>query len=133
MTLNEAQRRLEKKESDAFWLGLENAKRERKGEPLIASLEELNPNREVTEVTAPLTQVSDPSAVGSSEVLESNPIQGNATLLDPDSEGESTVDAIPEVDEDAPDAQLVESGNILLDMISLENRTAAEKRLRQPI
>ncbi|MFT4720213.1 MAG: carboxyl-terminal processing protease [Candidatus Azotimanducaceae bacterium] len=133
ITLNEAQRRLEKTESDAFWLGLENAKRERKGEPLIASLEELNPNREAAEVTAPLTPVSDPSAVGSSEVLEGNPIQGNATLLDAGSEGESTADAAPEKDEDAPDAQLVESGNILLDMISLAKRTAAEKRLRQPI
>lgn len=131
ITLNEAQRRVEKTESDAFWLGLENAKRELKGEPLITSLEELNPSRDVA--TAPSTPVSDPSAIGSNEVLEESPIQDNSTLLDAGDEDESTAGATPKKDDDAPDARLLESGNILLDMISMEKRTAEEKRLRQPI
>ncbi|MFT4852483.1 MAG: carboxyl-terminal processing protease [Candidatus Pseudothioglobus sp.] len=134
ITLNEAQRRVEKTESDTFWLGLENAKRELKGKPLIASLEELNPSRDEPEVANTPTPVSDPSAVGSDQVLEVNPIPNSATLTDSDNEGESTAEAIPvKTDDDAPDAQLLESGNILLDMISMEKRTAADKRSRQPI
>ena len=133
ITLNEAQRRVEKTDSDAFWLGLENARRALKGEPLIASLEELNPSRDVAVVPTTPTPVSDPSAVGSNEVLDESPIHSDAALLDADDEGESTAEALPVKDDDAPDARLLESGNILLDMISMEKRTAEEKRTRQPI
>jgi carboxyl-terminal processing protease len=133
ITLNEAQRRAEKTESDTFWLGLENAKRELKGEPLIASLEELNPSRDVATTPSTTAPVSDPSALGSNEVLEENQIQSNTVVLDTDDEDESTAGTVPATEVDAPDARLLESGNILLDMISMEKRTAEEKRSRQPI
>ena len=43
-------------------------------------------------------------------------------------------DSVPHVKADsAPDPQLVESGNILLDMISLEKRLAAEPQKQQAI
>ena len=54
-------------------------------------------------------------------------------LIDINAE-EASDDSLPPLSADAePDAHLIESGNILLDLISLEKRMAAENPRQQPI
>ena len=43
----------------------------------------------------------------------------------------ATDDAVAEDDTDAPDAYLVEGAHILVDLIKLEERTAADRTLRR--
>jgi carboxyl-terminal processing protease len=143
ISLNEAKRRQEKKDADAFWLGLENTKRLQQGLDAIASLDELNPERkpDLASSGAPagLPEVTSEDAGKGADGTATTAADVASSLVNSISKGEEGPEgqkdtSVPPVKAaEAPDAHLVESGNILLDLISLEHRTAAEKQQRQPI
>lgn len=148
ISLSEAARRQEKKDADAFWLGLENSKRQQQGLPAIASLDELNPERKpdlasntgapagLPEVKSGDTDAADDQADGQADDQADDHANdagaGTAdvasSLVNSSHEGAEDSSLPPPRATEAPDPHLVESGNILLDLISLEQRTAAEKR-----
>lgn len=100
ISLNENKRRTEKNEEDAWRLGVENTLRKAKGQPLLASLDDLD------EETSTLAR-----AIGGPPPLAS---------------ANSETDA---VEEPEVDALLREGGNILLDFISLTTQIAAKTDL----
>lgn len=128
VSLNAAERNREKDEREAFWLALENKKRGAKGLDLVASLDELDEEDEPTvaaaEPTAPATSggaiVPDPEENG-----DGDPVPGSEMAVAGASIPGETADSA--ADAEPPDPYLVESGHILLDLISLEERTAADK------
>ncbi|MCB1692023.1 MAG: carboxy terminal-processing peptidase [Pseudomonadales bacterium] len=138
VTLNEEKRKEEKESEDKFWLTLENTRREAEGLAKIDSLDELKNDDEPT-----LAQNGTPSASGggitspdekSADGKSSEGgIKGNemAGVVDVPKNSTPTEEesGLPEADkvQDKPDAYLVESSNILVDLISLTNRTAAKK------
>ena len=124
VSLNEAERIRDKNEREAFWLALENRKREALGRDLLASLDDLE-------------NQDEPTLAGTGPV-EAGGTGGGAILPD----GEEGQEPVPGSEmagagasangqqaetaaEETPDPYLVESGHILLDLISLEERTAA--------
>ena len=151
ITLNEKQRKKEKADSDTFWLGLENTKRIQQGLPEIASLDELKEEKEpklavestnATGITTSADDVTDPE--NSQEGIVGNELAGvvevsNApedSLGQANNSGDDTPTNetdLDEEEEEEPDAFLVETSNILLDLIGLEKRTAAEKQDQRQI
>jgi len=127
ISLNEEQRLQEKSDRENFWLALENKKRVSLGQEPIASLDELdeeeptiasNDASAASPAIAPTTRESETAEPASnSEIAGSNSAIPVAGADDAREE--------PEVEESSPDPYLVESGHILLDLISLEERTAA--------
>ena len=137
ISLNLVTRQQEKTDSDDFWLTLENTKRKRQDLEPIASLDELNPKRDEPELASGHTaDVNTLSVDGGATSLDTPDPQEPATapaLIDINTE-EASDDSLPPLSADAePDAHLIESGNILLDLISLEKRMAAENPRQQPI
>ena len=140
ISLSEAARRQEKKDADAFWLGLENSKRQQQGLPAIASLDELNPERKpdlasntgapagLPEVKSGDTDAADDQADDHANDAGAGAADVASSLVNSSHEGAEDSSLPPPRATEAPDPHLVESGNILLDLISLEQRTAAEKR-----
>jgi len=150
VTLNEKKRLQQKADSDIFWLGLENTKRKNLGLHEIASLDELTADK-TPAVAAASSGITTSAESDSNGNVQENNIVGNeiAGVMDMPSQpqpgnevAEKTVNGSkvdkstlkPAVETDAeteeveaPDAFLVETSNILLDLISLEKRTAAEK------
>lgn len=156
VTLNEKKRVKEKADSDTFWLGLENTKRVQQGLPEIASLDELKANKEPAIATTETghsgitpSEDNETSTEGEQKVLDDDKLasvvkienlaQDNLNGDSIASTGEPTADTNiekaeeEEEEEEDPDAFLVETSNILLDLISLEKRTAAEKRDQRQI
>jgi carboxyl-terminal processing protease len=152
ITLNEKKRIKEKTDSDSFWLGLENTKRLKQGLPEIASLDELKPKKDEPLVAASengntrgikiantTTDIAADAATETNTDAEEQPIIDNiATNTTSESPTISTADTdthtiIDQENEEEADAFLVETSNILLDLISLEKRTAAEKRNQRQI
>jgi carboxyl-terminal processing protease len=144
VTLNENKRIKEKADSDSFWLGLENTKRLKQGLPEIASLDELKPKQD-----EPVVAASENGSTGDVTIpspttdAEEQPIVDNiatsttsageqATISTADTDTNIEI-AEEEEEEEETDAFLVETSNILLDLISLEKRTAAEKRNQRQI
>jgi carboxyl-terminal processing protease len=146
VTLNENKRIKEKADSDSFWLGLENTKRLKQGLPEIASLDELKPKQD-----EPVVAASENGSTGDVTIpspttdAEEQPIVDNiatsttsageqATISTADTDTNTNIEiAEEEEEEEETDAFLVETSNILLDLISLEKRTAAEKRNQRQI
>ena len=140
ISLSEAARRQEKKDADAFWLGLENSKRQQQGLPAIASLDELNPERKpdlasntgapagLPEVKSGDTDAADDQSNGQANDAGAGAADVASSLVNSSHEGAEDSRLPPPRATEAPDPHLVESGNILLDLISLEQRTAAENR-----
>lgn len=162
VTLNENKRLQEKADSDTFWLTLENTKRLQQGLPEIASLDELREDNEpvlasiegsnATGITTG-TETSDtdnadaenigvqdlvgnemagvvkmPSTAGStSETVQGEIAKESIKADDAEAQQEE------EEEDEEPDAFLVETSNILLDLISLEKRTTAKKQAQQKI
>lgn len=141
ITLNEEKRRARKIADDDFWLALENRKRTAKGLEPVDSLEALNPDRDRVASNAQPAGGVTPADEGEGDGNADKPegedsLTGNemAGVVDvPSGEGEqSGAEAAPETTrpgrkDDDTDAYLVESSHILLDFISLQNRTAAKK------
>lgn len=137
ISLNEATRIAEKEKDDAFWLALENRKRLAHGLAAVASLDELNPERAPALASnvqpgAGVTtsaEDSDNTSTDQEETITGNEMAGQVTLGNLTPEGaENTPPAAPITDTiDETDAYLVESSHILLDYITLTNRTAAKK------
>ncbi len=146
ITLNE-QKRIARKEADeAFWLALENKKRAAQGLDAIASLEELNADREPALASArtPAPGITSADETGQDGRSEGNGEDGNASgdsteasmtgnemagVVEMNTDGatnDAEEAATPKAPDD-PDAYLVESSHILLDYISLQKRTAAKK------
>ena len=131
VSLNEEQRLQEKSDREDFWLALENKKRLALGQETIASLDELDEE----EPTVASNDSPDASAAGAAIVPVN--ADGGATEPEPGSEMAGAGSAIPapkpdvadaaplEEEDKIPDPYLVETGHILLDLISLEERTAA--------
>ena len=157
VTLNESQRLKEKEDSDTFWLALENTKRLQQGLPEIDSLDELQGDKEpvVAEIdgsgaTGITTDAESgdlgegDAALGEAQNLVGNELAGvvempsatdpPATLKQENPEKEGAEPDIEDTTEDEePDAFLVETTNILLDLISLGKQTAAEKQEQRQI
>ena len=157
VTLNESQRLKEKEDSDTFWLALENTKRLQQGLPEIDSLDELQGDKEpvVAEIdgsgaTGITTDAESgdlgegDAALGEAQNLVGNELAGvlempsatdpPATIKQENPEKESAEPDIEDTTADAePDAFLVETTNMLLDLISLGKQTAAEKQQQRQI
>lgn len=146
VTLNEEKRIKEQEEEEAFWLALENTKREALGKEPVESLEELDRSERTIAHAggAPgFSSTNDASAndadtdgenesstavEDSDESLDGNEVAG---VID---EGSSDEDASRDTDTDTSgddtDTFLQESGSILLDYISMTSRTV-EKSARE--
>lgn len=139
ISLNEEVRVAQKNERESFWLALENRKRDALGMDLLASLDDLNAeaddNLASNDAPEPVTPVGGGAIVpeeGSSE--DGNPVPGSEMAGSGAVEGVSTPLAENTSDEEEAepvDPYLVESGHILLDLISLEERTAADRKRSQ--
>ncbi|MFT7244579.1 MAG: carboxyl-terminal processing protease [Candidatus Azotimanducaceae bacterium] len=119
VTLNEANRLQEKDDADAFWLGLENSKRKAQGLEAIASLDDLKKKTVTPELAAAEgNEVVDNEMAG---IVDNITTEISETLTELD-DLTKTADEVAE--EAKPDAYLIETGHILLDMIASEKRTA---------
>ena len=151
ITLNEQKRIQEKEEADSFWLSLENEKRKAQGLSLLKSLDELD-GQEESVVAQNETQSQpgiSPSEEGSADNQSGGVLIGNEVAGVVDSsgliEGDTKVPndevnpaienevAAEEEPKPQPDPYLVETSKIVIDLIALEKRTAAEKRGSQQI
>ena len=158
VTLSLATRQREKEESDAFWLGLENKRRVAKGLDAVASLDELNDalndkgpdlasastepaggagaaapgidsaSASALPATGEAASEQAASAATIAVVPDADPTAAPEPVLNPE---EAVADATDEEVEDDPDPYLVETGNILVDLISVTGRTAERGRLPQ--
>jgi len=139
VTLNEATRIQEKVDADAFWLNLENGKRKAQGLEAIASLDDLK-KKNVTPQLASVESTTAPdenaSASESSESLDDESV-GDEMAEIVDNATTEIGEVLPKVEADVaeseenePDAYLIETGNILLDLIASEKRTADKQSAR---
>jgi len=143
ITLNHTQRVKDREKTDAFWLGLENTRRVANGEDVIASLDELNPATPPTVAAAGgatgITTTTATEAVPGSNNEATSTIRGDelATVTPTIQHEADTVPADKPAEEakedEDPDAFLVESGNILLDFITLDSRTASQSPRRRQL
>ncbi|MFP6808121.1 MAG: carboxy terminal-processing peptidase [Pseudomonadales bacterium] len=131
VSLNEKTRKEKKQTSDDFWLALENKKRVAQGKAMIDSLDDLdNDEPAVAAAPKPSSGIAPAaeSAEGSDEltgnemaVVVETPILVETPLLESDS-----FEDVEKDEKKAPDAYLIETRNILLDLISMKHRTAAK-------
>ncbi len=157
ITLNESKRLQEKEDSDNFWLALENTKRLQQGLPEIGSLDELQDDKGPTVAAIDssnatgITTDADNGALrdGDAELSKAQDLVGNElagvvelpnstepapALKRENPEKEGAEPAIEDATEDEePDAFLVETTNILLDLISLAKQSTAEKQAERQI
>lgn len=135
VSLNMAQRTLEKDQADEFWLALENKRRTAKGLAVVTSLDELDADEPLVASAAsgggPGVDSASASAPATDAALSTRTAPGIAsatvteTPLDPAAgEPDSDGEAADPKEEDEPDAYLVETGNILVDLITLTKQTA---------
>ena len=142
VALNEETRIAEQEAADAFWLAIENEKRLAQGLEAVASLDDLNQEKAAARVAAAggagtTAPVENGEQNADSEELIGNEMAGtveipNEVNQDSESDTQDTVaDATPE--EEEPDAYLIESSNILLDLIASAKQTADKRSIpRQP-
>jgi carboxyl-terminal processing protease len=120
LSLNIATRRTEQAEEDAWRLKLENDLRRARGEPLLASINDL----EEDEDGNPTVAAGGPPPLGSSGTGDGTAPHG------PTGEPAAT-DAAKDEKKEKPDAMLRESGYILLDFIAATRKPAATPRTAQ--
>ena len=112
LSLNEAQRRLEREEDEALRLAIENTRREAKGLPLVASLEALEKD-------------GDEASEGQDEDSTEDATIKAASALVEDLESDAASDLTEEEDdEEDRDALLAEGAEILVDYLSLRQTAA---------
>lgn len=121
VSLNRAERIREKEEREAFWLSLENKKREALGQDALASLDELDDEEPAVASVEP----AQTEATGGGAIVPDNQ-EGEDPVPGSEMAGSGASAPVADLEEEEPDPYLVESGHILLDLISLEERTAAE-------
>jgi carboxyl-terminal processing protease len=126
ITLNQEARIKRKESTDTFWVALENKKRVAQGLDPISSLDDLDdnhptePQTATSGVTSPAT-TEDAAAQDSEDTLQGNEMAGlNPIVTDVSAPEEPEGPAIAE----DPDAYLLETGTILLNMKNLPTRTA---------
>jgi hypothetical protein len=129
ISLNEKKRLQEKTDREVFWLALENKRRVALGKAPITSLDELDKEeRSIVSDDAPhANEIAVPESTDG-ETTEPDSINEMANSASPISvlKTDDAHEKLEEEEEDTtPDPFLVESGHILLDLISLEERTAA--------
>ena len=151
VTLSQATRQREKEQADEFWLALENKRRLAKGQEALASLDDLNDD-EPALASVPEAPPGG-GAPGVDSALAGPPemtVSHNKSVPTPSTtdvvlvpQVDPTASPAPDVapakdkdaagahgrDEDEPDPYLVETSNILVDLISLTRRTAERARL----
>ena len=129
VTLNQAKRIQEKDDADAFWLSLENSKRKAQGLPAVASLDDLNKKPAKPTIAAAGTTTPDETTDSNSddESLKGNEMAGVVDNPMTETGDEAPQQEVVDTDEDKPDAYLIETGNILLDLIASEKRTADQQ------
>ncbi len=136
ISLSEARRRQEQADREAFWLALENTKRAAQGLEALASLDDLNEEEEpvLAEASSQVTPGTGAIVPDSADEQGSEPVPGSE-MAGASGSPESPIpaDLDPEAtEEDEPaDPYLVESGHILLDLITLEETTAEKRRAAQ--
>ncbi len=134
VSLNEATRIAEQEASDAFWLKIENEKRLAQGLAAVASLDDLNKEKAAARIAQAGGAATTPDAneQGSEkkneESLVGNEMAGVVEMPKGEMEGETEV-VEAEGEEDEPDAYLIESSNILLDLIASAKQTADKRAL----
>lgn len=112
LSLNEAQRRLEREEDEALRLAIENTRREAKGLPVVASLEALEKD-------------DDEASEGQGEDSTEDATIKAASALVEDLESDAANDLTEEEDdEEDRDALLAEGAEILVDYLSLRQTAA---------
>jgi carboxyl-terminal processing protease len=112
LSLNEAQRRLEREEDEALRLAIENTRREAKGLPVVASLEALEKD-------------GDEASEGQDEDSTEDATIKAASALVEDLESDAASDLTEEEDdEEDRDALLAEGAEILVDYLSLRQTAA---------
>lgn len=112
LSLNEAQRRLEREEDEALRLAIENTRREAKGLPVVASLEALEKD-------------DDEASEGQGEDSTEDATIKAASALVEDLESDAASDLTEEEDdEEDRDALLAEGAEILVDYLSLRQTAA---------
>ena len=116
LSLNEAQRRLEREEDEALRLAIENARREAKGLPVVASLEALEKDEDEASKGQDEDSTDDASIKTASALVED--LEGDAAS-DLALTGEEEDD-----DENDRDALLAEGAEILVDYLSLRQTAA---------
>ena len=145
LSLRESARIQEKSDNESFWLALTNTKRAAQGLPAVTSLEELNEQSDDADALEPLgdiESISDFVANGgiNSELTDVSKDGPSATtpsidLTDATNDAKQ-VEGLEETDtqeNEPPDAYVVEAGNVLADLISLQKRTAQQSPARAPI
>ncbi|MEL0065495.1 MAG: carboxy terminal-processing peptidase [Gammaproteobacteria bacterium] len=136
ISLSEARRRQEQADREAFWLALENTKRAAQGLEALASLDDLNEEEEpvLAEASSQVTPGTGAIVPDNADEQGSEPVPGSE-MAGASGSPESPIpaDLDPEAtEEDEPaDPYLVESGHILLDLITLEETTAEKRRAAQ--
>ena len=143
LSLRESERIQEKSDNESFWLALTNTKRAAQGLPAVASLEELNEQLDDADIPTTLgdtESISDFVANGGinselTDVSEDDPSAPSIELsgaAQDANQGEELQGTDTEENE-PPDAYIVEAGNVLADLISLQKRTAQQSPARAPI
>ena len=143
LSLRESERKQEKSDNESFWLALTNTKRAAQGLPAVASLEELNEQSDEADTPTPLgdtESISDFVANGgiNSELTDVSKDDLSALSIDLSGAAQDANQVGGLEDGDAeenepPDAYIVEAGNVLADLISLQKRTAQQSPARAPI
>jgi carboxyl-terminal processing protease len=130
ISLNEAERIADKQEREDFWLALENKKRVALGQDALASLDELN-EEELTLAAIETTPTNGAAIVTDGEAGDT-PVPGSEMAIADLPSVETPVTGSKPDDtadtDDTPDPYLIESGHILLDLITLGEQTAAKQR-----
>lgn len=130
VSLNEETRIAEQASADEFWLNIENEKRLALGQEAVASLDDLEKEKAAARVAAAGgAGTTAPDESGNNE--DSETLVGNemAGVVELPSEGDEEAEALAEAEENEPDAYLIESSNILLDLIAQGKQTADKRRV----
>ena len=143
LSLRESERIQEKSDNESFWLALTNTKRAAQGLPAVASLEELNEQSDDADIPTTLgdtESISDFVANGgiNSELTDVSEDGLSAPSIDlsdaaQDANQEEELQGADAEENAPPDAYIVEAGNVLADLISLQKRTAQQSPARAPI
>ena len=128
ISLNESNRRAEQSEAKAFWLDLTNKKRIAQGLETLASLDELDsetqPNLSSLDSIDSIVDVAGETGVTPNLLADPRPPEQQQTddLLQASPDQDPAGTEVAEIDDETPDAFLVEAANILSDFIGLTRK-----------
>ena len=109
VSLNEAERRAEREQQEAYYLAIENARRGAKGQTLLSSLDEL-----LDEESSDTEEVAENTVTDSSALQESS-----ADTIESDEDSSDS--------DDEPDALAIETARILADAINLRSPAVVQR------